>query len=412
VQLPVIDAARIHELVSRAERPVILAGSGIRLAGGEDEFRKLVDRWGVPVVTGFNAHDLLWHEHPCNIGRQGTIGDRAGNFAVQNADLLLIVGSRLTIRQISYNWENFAPNAYKIIVDVDDAELRKPTIKADLPVHADAREFLQALNVLPAPPRRDEWLQWCQQRKERYPVVLPEYKDDSRGLNPYVFVKRLFQLLPDDTIVVTGDGTACVTTFQAAQLKRGQRLYSDGGCAPMGFDLPGAIGACIGSGRKRVICLAGDGSIQMNIQELQTMATNRLPISIFVLNNDGYLSIRLTQKNFFPDNPVGAGPESGVGIPNFAGIAAAYGLPYASTRANATLDDAIRATIEADGPTMCEVFLDPEQPFAPKTSSRRLPDGRMISAPLEDMFPFLDRDEFEANIIKGTPAGPGSSSTR
>jgi acetolactate synthase-1/2/3 large subunit len=398
--LPVNDAERIHELFSRAERPVIFAGSGIRLAGAQDEFLKLVDRWNAPVVTGFNAHDLLWHEHPCNIGRQGTIGDRAGNFAAQSADFLLIIGSRLTIRQISYNWENFAPNAFKVIVDIDEAELQKPTIKADLPVHADARDLLQALNALPAPPAHDEWLQWCQARKERYPVVLPEYANDPRGVNPYVFVKRLFELLPEDAIVVTGDGTACVTTFQAAQLKRGQRLYSDGGCAPMGFDLPGAIGACIAAGRKRVICLAGDGSIQMNIQELQTVVTNRLPVSIFVLNNDGYLSIRLTQKNFFPDNPVGAGPESGVGIPNFAAIAAAYGFEYASARTTAALDDAIRATIDADGPRLCEIFLDPDQPFAPKTSSRRLPDGRMVSAPLEDMFPFLDRDELEQNVIR------------
>src|SRR6185369_8905158 len=171
----------------------------------------------------------------------------------------------------------FAPNAFKVVVDVDDAELHKPTVKADLPVHADARELLQALNELPPPAAHDEWLQWCQQRKARYPVVLPEYDDDSRGINPYVFVKRLFDELPDSAIVVTGDGTACVATFQAAQLKQGQRLYSDGGCAPMGFDLPAAIGACIGSGRKRIVCLAGDGSIQMNIQELQTIATNQLP---------------------------------------------------------------------------------------------------------------------------------------
>lgn len=400
-QRPIAETAnRILELVSRAERPVIFAGSGIRLAGAEREFLTLVDRWNVPVVTGFNAHDLLWSGHPCNIGRQGTIGDRAGNFAAQNADVLLIIGSRLTIRQISYNWENFAPNAFKIVVDIDEAELQKPTIKPDLPVHADAGELLRALNELPAPPAHDEWLQWCQSRRERYPVVLPEYENDSRGINPYFFIKRLFDELPEEAIVVTGDGTSCVATFQAAQLKRGQRLYSDGGCAPMGFDLPAAIGACIASGRERIVCLAGDGSIQMNIQELQTIATNQLPISIFVLNNNGYLSIRLTQKSFFPDNPVGADPESGVGVANFAALAAAYGLGYASARTNDGLAGAIRTTLDFAGPALCEIFLDPEQPFAPKTSSRRLPDGRMVSAPLEDMFPFLERDEFEQNMIR------------
>lgn len=399
------DAAEIQQRLLSAQRPVIFAGSGIRLGGADQAFRELVDRWKIPVVTGFNAHDLIETAHPCYIGRQGTIGDRPGNFAIQNADVLLILGSRLTIRQISYNWENFAPNAYKIVVDIDEAELQKPTIKPDLPVHADAADVIAALNELPAPEPssvRDEWLQWCRQRKARYPVVLPEYADDSRGINPYVFVKTLFDVLPEEAVVVTGDGTACVATFQAAALKKGQRLYSDGGCAPMGFDVPGAIGACIGRGRKRVVCLAGDGSVQMNIQELQTIATNRLPVSIFVLNNHGYLSIRLTQKAFFPDNPVGADPESGVGIPDFSAIAAAYGLGYNEARTHAELSERIREAVNGDGPRLCQIFLDPDQAFAPKTSSRRLPDGKMISAPLEDMFPFLDRDELEENMIRKT----------
>lgn len=398
--------AEISQRFARAERPVILAGSGIRLGHAEREFLELVERWNVPVVTGFNAHDLLWDEHPSNIGRQGTIGDRAGNFAVQNADFLLILGSRLTIRQISYNWENFAREAFKIVVDIDEAELRKPTIQPDLAVHADVADVLKALNRLPAPNRsatRAEWLHWCQQRKARYPVILSEYaEDDSRGINPYVFVGALFRELPESAIIVTGDGTACVTTFQAGALKKGQRLYSDGGCAPMGFDLPGAIGACVASGKQRVICLAGDGSIQMNIQELQTIATNRLPITIFILNNNGYLSIRLTQKSFFPDNPVGADPSSGVGIPDFSAIAAAYGLGYHAARTHAELADRIAETLAAPGPQICEIFLDPQQAFAPKTSSRRLPDGRMVSAPLEDMFPFLDREEFAENMIVPT----------
>jgi acetolactate synthase-1/2/3 large subunit len=182
-------------------------------------------------------------------------------------------------------------------------------------------------------------------------------------------------------------------------LKKGQRLYSDGGCAPMGYDLPGAIGACVASGRKRVVCLAGDGSIQMNLQELQTIATNQLPITIFVLNNNGYLSIRLTQRSFFPDNPVGADPSSGVGIPSFAGLAAAYGFPYAALRVHSDLQESLPKILSSPGPQICEVFLNPEQPFAPKTSSRRLPDGRMVSAPLEDMFPFLDRVEFAGNMV-------------
>lgn len=393
------DVALLLEKFRSSERPVIFAGSGIRLGGAEPAFLELIERWNVPVVTGFNAHDLLWQEHPCYIGRQGTIGDRAGNFAVQNADFLLCLGTRLTIRQISYNWENFARAAYKVVVDVDDAELYKPTIQADLPIHADAADVIRALLEATPVPQHEEWLRWCQERKRRYPVVQPEYADDSRGVNPYKFIDALFAELPEDAIVVTGDGTACVTTFQAGALKKGQRLYSDGGCAPMGFDLPGAIGAAVGSDGKPVICLAGDGSIQMNIQELQTIVTNQLPIAIFVLNNDGYLSIRLTQKNFFPDNPVGYGPASGVGIPDFGKLAAAYGLGYVEARNHAELGDRIRETLAMSGPRICQIFLDPEQAFAPKTSSRRLPDGRMVSAPLEDMFPFLEREELEENMV-------------
>jgi acetolactate synthase-1/2/3 large subunit len=394
---------KIRERLARSDRPVILAGSGIRLAGAEQEFLELVKRSGIPVVTGFDTHDLLWADHSNYVGRQGTIGDRAGNFAVQNADFLLIIGCRLTIRQVSYNWENFARVAFKVVVDIDDAELEKPTIKADLPIHADAKDFLDALlgnRALPGEDRFAAWAAWCYERKLRYPVVLPEYwADDSNGINPYCFIQSLFRNLDSESIVVTGDGTACITTFQAGALKKGQRLYSDGGCAPMGYDLPGAVGACVASGRKRVVCLAGDGSIQMNLQELQTIATNQLPVTIFVLNNNGYLSIRQTQRSFFPDNPVGADPSSGAGIPSFAGLAAAYGFPYTAVRAHKDLAESLPKFLSHPGPQICEVFLNPEQPFAPKTSSRRLPDGRMVSAPLEDMFPFLDREEFARNMV-------------
>jgi acetolactate synthase-1/2/3 large subunit len=391
----------IRERCRSSSRPVILAGSGIRLSGAEALFLELVDRWRVPVVTGFNAHDVLWQDHPLNIGRQGTIGDRAGNFATQNSDFLLVLGSRLTIRQVSYNWENFARAAFMVVVDIDEAELRKPTVRADLPVRSDAGDLIRHLLELPVdgvPESHNRWRGWCAERKRRYPVVLPEYWTKPGLVNPYCFVEELFRQLPEDEIVVTGDGTACVATFQAAKLKRGQRLYSDGGCAPMGFDLPAAVGAAVG-GRRRVICLAGDGSIQMNVQELQTIATNRLPVTIFALSNEGYLSIRLTQQTYFPDNPVGCDPASGVGIPDFRKLADAYGLPYRVLRSNDGLAEGISAVLADTGPQLCEVVLDPTQPFAPKTSSRKLPDGRMISAPLEDMYPFLDRDEFRANML-------------
>ena len=394
-----------QEIISRlkmAKRPVIYAGSGVRLSKSHEEFLKLVELWQIPIVTAWNAHDLIWNDHPYYVGRPGTIGDRAGNFAVQSADLLIVLGSRLNIRQVSYNWENFATRAYKIIVDVDELELQKPTVKADLPVHADLKDLLPRLLSINFEPIQEhqKWLDWCLVRKNKYPTVLPEYWLTEKPVNPYCFGEKLFaQLLPDE-IVVTGDGTACVTTFQAAHIKKGQRLYTNSGCASMGYDLPAAIGACIGSGKKRVICIAGDGSIQMNLQELQTIAGYQLPIKIFILNNQGYHSIRQTQQNFFPDNIVGCGPESGVTFPDFAKLSDAYGIPYRLCDNHKDLERAIRDTIESDGAQICEVFLDLNQAFAPKLSSRRLEDGTMVSSPLEDLSPFLDRDELLGNIIK------------
>jgi acetolactate synthase-1/2/3 large subunit len=401
-----VACPRITERLRNARRPVVLAGSGVRLAGAEREFLRLVEQLEVPIVTGFNAHDLIPSDHPCYIGRQGTIGDRAGNFAVQNADFLLVLGCRLNIRQVSYAWRHFAREAFQVMVDIDEAELQKPTVRPDLAVHADARDVICGLlDRADAPtPEHRSWLDWCRERKIRYPVVLPEYWSSPRPVNPYCFVDALFERLAEDDAVVTGDATACITTFQAARLKRGQRLFSDSGCAPMGFDLPAAIGACLAQGGRRVVCLAGDGSVMLNVQELQTIVGNRLPIKIFVLNNNGYLSIRQTQRNFFPDNPVGSGPESGVTFPDFERLAYGFAIPFRRCASHADLDTTIGATLAGDGPQMCEIMLDPDQPFSPRVSSKRLPDGRMVTSPLEDMFPFLPREEFLRNMI--VPAVP------
>ena len=392
-----------------AKRPIILPGSGVRLAGVEQEFLEVAERLGVPVATAFNAHDLIWDDHPLYAGRPGTIGDRAGNFAVQNSDVLLILGCRLNVRQTSYGFAQFARAATKIMVDIDEAELKKPTLKIDVPVHAHLKPFLQAmLRALPEQPAAQHhgWSAWCRERRRRYPVVLPEHRESTGRVNPYHFIDTLFDELPEGALVVTGDGTACVVTFQAARLKRGQRLFSNSGSAPMGYDLPAAVGASIAMGRAPVVCLAGDGSIQMNLQELQTIVTQRLPIRIFVLNNEGYHSIRQTQKNYFPDNPVGYDAASGVAFPHFGKLAAAYGLPYRRIESHAGLREALRAAVTAPGAELIEVVLDPEQAFSPKTSSRKLPDGRMISAPLEDMAPFLPRDELAENMFIPPPEAP------
>jgi acetolactate synthase I/II/III large subunit len=235
-------------------------------------------------------------------------------------------------------------------------------------------------------------------------VVLPEYWHKSTPVNPYCWAETLFEELTENEVVVSGDATACIVPFQAAKLKKGQRLYSNSGCASMGYDLPAAIGACIANNRQRTICLAGDGSIQMNIQELQTIVGYRLPIKIFVLNNQGYHSIRQTQTNYFPDSPIGCDPSSGVTFPSFEKLAFAYGIPFRRCSDLSTLSADVKSTVWEDGPQLCEIIIDQNQPFAPKLSSRQLPDGRMVSAALEDMFPFLDRAEFLSNMLIPTLA--------
>ncbi|MGA7645749.1 MAG: thiamine pyrophosphate-binding protein, partial [Terriglobales bacterium] len=284
----------VLQRIRNAKRPVILAGTGVRAAHAVAEFDELFHRLGVPVTTAW-THDLIASDDPLFCGRQGTIGDRAGNFTVQNADVLLILGSRLNIRQTSYNWQSFAPRAFKIQVDIDDAEFHKPTVQPNLAIHCDLKQFLQELlrqcdaeNYRPG--AHAAWLAWCRERVQRYPVVQDRQRQSGPPLNPYYFIEQLSARLADDDVIVCGNASSCIVPFQAMRLRKGQRLFSNSGSASMGYDLPAAIGAAFARPGKRVICLAGDGSIQMNIQELQTVVHHRLPVKIFVLNNSGYLS--------------------------------------------------------------------------------------------------------------------------
>ncbi|MGK5090051.1 thiamine pyrophosphate-binding protein [Bdellovibrionota bacterium FG-2] len=393
----------IWQRLKASKRPVVFVGSGVRIGHAQEQLIEFLDKMGLPVVTAWNAHDLVWDDHPSYVGRPGTIGDRSGNFAVQNADFLLVLGSRLNIRQVSYNWKSFARKAFKVVVDIDSTELKKPTITPDLPIHADVRDVLaELLKTAPSTTalEHQEWLKWCLERKKKYPTVLPEYWQTKDAVNPYCFTDALFSELKENDLVVTGDGTACVVTFQAAKIKKGQRLYTNSGCASMGYDLPAAIGAAISTdSKKRIICLAGDGSIQMNLQELQTIVTHRLPIKIFVFNNQGYHSIRQTQGAYFPDNIVGCGVESGLGFPDFGKLANAYGIPFRRCVSHSELKAAIQATVCEEGPQICEVVLDLKQQFAPKLASRKLPDGQMVSPALEDLFPFLSREELKSNMV-------------
>jgi len=392
-------SAMLGELCE-ADRPVVLAGAGVRISGQHAAFLEFVERLGIPVVTGWNAHDVMPNSHPLYVGRPGTVGDRGGNFAVQTADYVLVLGSRLNIRQISYNWQSFARNGKVAMVDVDKAELEKPTLNLHRPIHTDLRAFFKAAaqTSLPATDRpavRADFLARSRARCAQYPVVLGEYASPLGPINPYIFGKALFEQLEENDIVVTGDGTACVTVFQAAELKAGQRLYTNSGCASMGYDLPAAIGAYHASGGRRIVCLAGDGSVMMNLQELQTIAGNNLPIKLFVLNNDGYHSIRQSQQNHFPDNVVGCGPDSGLTFPEFERLATGFAMPSSKVSRDVDLAGAIREALSGNGPHLCEVMIDKRQEFAPKLSSRKLEDGTMISPPLEDLSPFLSDAEMK-----------------
>lgn len=401
-QLPAV-CRDILQRIHKAERPVIMIGTGIRLANASDVFETVIRKLGIPVATTWTAIDMLASDDPLYCGRPGTVGDRSGNLAVQNADVLLVIGSRLNIRQVSYNWQAFARTAFKIQVDVDGAELNKPTVRPDLPVPCDARIFLEELDrqIDQAGTNAGQhaaWLAWCKERLARYPVVQPRQRVVCESLiNPYYFLERLFEHLAKDDLVVCGNGSACVMTFQAARIKKGQRVFTNSGCASMGYDLPAAIGAAVAREGKRVICLAGDGSLQLNIQELQTLMHYHLPVKIFVLNNGGYLSIRLTQQSFF-GRYVGESTSSGLSFPDIIKVARAYGLPAVRIQ-NADFDALLPQVLATPDPVLCEVMLDPHQQFEPKLSSRQLPDGRLVSAPLEDLYPFLSRDEFRSNLL-------------
>lgn len=392
----------ILERIRSAKRPVILAGTGVRAAHAAGEFDALIHRLGVPVATAW-THDLIASDDPLFCGRQGTIGDRGGNFTVQNADLLLILGSRLNIRQTSYNWQSFAPRAFKIQVDVDAAEFHKPTVQPDMPIHCDLKHFLQELlgecdRVQCRPELHDPWLAWCRERVRRYPVVQGHQRQSGPPLNPYYFIEQLSARLAHDDVIVCGNATACIVPFQTMRLQKGQRLISNSGSASMGYDLPAAIGAAFARPGKRVICLAGDGSIQMNIQELQTIVHHHLPVKIFVLNNSGYLSMRMTQSGFF-GRLTGESASSGASFPNMVKVGCAYGIPSFRVDRDSQLSQ-IDQALAAGGPSLIDVVLDPSQEFEPRSRARQLPDGRIVSPNLEDMYPFLDQTELMDNIVK------------
>lgn len=409
------ETARIIiDKIRSSSRPVLNGGNGIRIAGAYPVFERVVKKLGIPVVTGWNSQDLMCNEDPLYVGRAGGMGDRPGNFAIQNSDLVFSVGSRLSIRQVGYNYETWARAAYTIVNDIDREELKKPSIHVDMAVHADAKDLLEAMErvmdqerMLPVFHGGEglkgmNWVQTCQMWKEKYPVVQLKHmaKDETKRANVYAMIKELSSRLKEGQITVVGNGSACVAGGHAYIIKKGQRFISNSAIAAMGYDLPAAIGACMADHSQDIILLTGDGSIQMNLQELQTIIHHNLPIKIFLINNEGYHSIRQTQKNFFKEPLVGIGTDSGdLSFPSMGKLAWAYGYPYVSASHNGELVRAIEETLSMEGPVICEVFVTIDQNFEPKAAAKRLPDGTMVSPPLEDLSPFLPEDEMNENML-------------
>lgn len=396
-------AARVAALLASAKRPLVVAGQGVRLAHAVPALHRLLDSQKLPAASTLLGFDLVPSDHPSHVGRIGSIGERAGNLALQNADLVLFLGTRNNIRQASYAYQRFARSAIKVVVDIDPGELEKPTVRPDVPVLADAGEFLDALLATLETPtaevlsQRHSWLDWCQERRRRFPTVLPEYAGRPRDVHPYVFMQELSRAQPADSITVTANATACIVYFQTAEPKAGQRVIWNSGSASMGYGLPAALGAHAATGRP-VVCLEGEGSLMMNLQELQTLATQGYPIKLFVLENGGYVSILQTQTNHFAGRLIGTGPTSGVGFPDLSTLARAFGLPFAAIECEADLLQ-LPEFLARPGPLLCRVSLPHDYAFAPKLASHRLPNGTMVSRPLEDMAPFLSREELAENML-------------
>jgi acetolactate synthase-1/2/3 large subunit len=393
---PAEAVGAVLDAVASARRPVILAGTGIRIAGAVGAFREVVDLLGIPVTTAW-THDILDDAHPLYAGRPGTIGTRAGNFVVQHADLVLVLGSRLNVRQVSYNWSSFARGARKIQVDVDPAELRKPFPRPDLAIEAHLAPFLAELATQARSrgwkPRHPRWVEWCRDIRARYTPRSADYPTSRTAINPYHFIEGLFERLATGDVVACGDATATIVPFQIGRMREGMRLFSNSGCASMGYDLPAALGAAVASPGSRVICLAGDGSAMMNLQELQTIRTHRLRVKIFVLDNGGYLSIKQTQRNFF-GRESGTSPDCGLEFPDFRAVGAAFGLESIRLTRDGWREE-VEAFLARPGPGLCAVPLDQDQEFQPRLKSRMV-DGVIRTPELEDMFPFLERDELDA----------------
>lgn len=398
------DIEILVEKIKSSERPVLYAGNGIRIAGAQKQLLELTETIKIPVVTCWDSIDLIDTENPEYVGRAGTMGDRPGNFAIQNSDLLIVIGSRLNIYQVGYNPESWAREAYVAAIDIDSQELKKKTAHVDLPICADAKQFLDLFLEIVHSKKdifvNEKWNEVCQNWKHKYPVVEKRFYEEKSPVNVYALVDALSRKLPEGMVTVATNGSASVVGSAAYYIKKNQHFVMNCALSSMGYDLPAAIGACVANNNNPIVCLAGDGSIMMNLQELQTIVTNKLPIKIVIINNNGYHQIRLTQTNLFNRNFVGIGPESGdLGFPDFGKLSNAFGIEYRKCMSQESLQEDIDWLLEQESYCVLEVICSTTQVFEPKSATKRLEDGSLYSPPLEDLAPFLPREELKENMF-------------
>lgn len=391
------ELSELYTLLKNSKRPIVISGQGIRLSNTQNEMMSFVEQHNIPVVTPFLGIGTIPTTHELFIGRIGSKGDRPGNFALQNSDLVIVLGSRLSINSIGYDSKNFAREAKIVIVDIDKEEHSKKTVRKDLFIHCDLRNFFKA-NRLDKKLNHDGWVKKCQDWKKKWPVCISEYAKSDK-VNLYYFVDRLTKKMKDDAVVVSDAGSAFYVTSQAINLRKKQRYITSGGQAEMGYTTPACVGVSYAKKGGEVLGITGDGSFQLNIQELQTIVHNNLPIKLFVWNNDGYLSIRATQRNFFENRLIGTDKTSGLSFPELKKIAKAYNIKYFNIPNGKKVDEVIKEVFKFKGPVICEVMCIRDQEIVPTVSSYKKEDGVMVSKPMEDMRPFLSREEFEKEMI-------------
>lgn len=395
-------AKEIFTLLENAKRPLIVTGNGIHLSNTEETFQQLVKKLKIPCISTWTSKDLFSWDDPLFIGNFGLLGERAANFSVQKSDLLIILGSRLSIPNIGYKSELFSPNSIKVMVDIDENEMYKSTLNIDLPIKADLAEFLPVLNKkveLVNLSKWDNWIEETNQWKYKYPVYQPEYREGKDRINSFHFIETLSHHLKENHVVITDMGTSYTCTHQALKTNGKNRLYTSSGTCSMGFGLPGAIGSYFANPEKDIILIAGDGGLQMNIQELQTVVQNKIPLKIFVLNNNGYLAISLMQDNLFNSKHIGSTPDSGVSSPNFCAIGKAYGIESVRIYNSEDLENDIQSILDYEGPIICEIMMPEHQLLVPRVQSRKDKEGNIISTSLENMFPFLPDEELKEIML-------------